>query len=55
MLIGIDSEMKIGIISSEVDKYTAIKVPNDINLEEYKFVAEAENPHCGTIPNNSPY
>ena len=48
--IGIDSEINIGIISSEVDKYTAISVPIEINLEEYKLVAEAENPHCGKIP-----
>ena len=43
--------MNIGIISSDVDKYTAINVPIDINLDEYKLVAEAENPHCGKIPN----
>ena len=27
----------------------------DINLDEYKLVAEAENPHCGKIPNNPSY
>ena len=54
-LTGIASEINIGIISSDVDKYTAINVPIDINLDEYKLVAEAENPHCGKIPNNPSY
>ena len=52
------SDKNIGIISSDVDKYTAISVPKLITLAEYKFVADAEKPHCGitpTIPpNNGP-
>ena len=43
ILIGIASEINIGIISSDVDKYTAINVPIDINLDEYRLVADAEN------------
>ena len=55
---GIVSEINIGNISSDVVKYTEISVPSVITLAEYKFVADTENPHCGTIPtippNNGP-
>ena len=46
--------IKNGIISSDVDKYTAISVPKLITLAAYKFVADAENPHCGIIPTADP-
>ena len=49
-----DSEIKIGSISSEVDKYTAINVPNVITLAAYKLVADTEKPHCGKIPKTLP-
>ena len=46
MIIGeTASDIKIGNISSHVDKYTAISVPNVITLPAYKLVAETENPH----------
>ena len=54
-----DSEINIGSISSDVDKYTDISVPSVITLAAYKFVADTENPHCGNmpnmLPNNGPY
>ena len=48
--IGTASDKKIGNISSEVDKYTAIKVPSVITLAAYKLVAETENTHSGKTP-----
>ena len=39
------SEIKIGNISSEVDKKIAINVPNDTTLPAYRLAAEAEKPH----------
>ena len=48
------SDMNIGSISSDVDKYTAISVPNVITRPAYKFVADTENPHCGNAPNILP-
>ena len=51
---GVPSDNIIGIISSEVAKYTAINVPKLIILVAYKFVATTENPHCGTVPNKPP-
>ena len=42
---GTCSDKKIGNISSEVDKYTAINVPIDIIFATYKFDAEALKPH----------
>ena len=47
-------EIKIGSISSEVDKKTANNVPNDITPPEKRLAAAAENPHCGTIPKRPP-
>lgn len=55
MIIGeTASDINIGSISSEVDKYTAISVPNVITLPAYKFVADTEKPHCGNTPNMLP-
>ncbi len=48
------SDINIGNISSDVDKYTAISVPNVITRPAYKFVAETEKPHCGNIPSILP-
>ena len=48
------SDINIGNISSEVDKYTAIKVPNVMTLAEYRLVADTENPHCGNTPKTLP-
>ena len=54
VVIGTASDKKIGNISSEVERYTAINVPNVITLAAYKLVAETENPHCGNIPSIPP-
>ena len=55
VITGTCSDSNIGNISSDVDKYTAIKVPNVITLAAYKLVADTENPHCGNIPSIPPY
>ena len=52
--ISTELEIKIGSISSEVDKNIAIKVPNVITLPAYKLEAAAENPHCGNTPKMLP-
>ena len=52
--ISTPSDINIGNISSDVDRYTAINVPSVITLAAYRFVAETENPHCGTIPKIPP-
>ena len=48
------SDINIGSISSDVDKYTAISVPNVITRPAYKFVADTEKPHCGNAPRTLP-
>ena len=55
VITGTCSDSNIGNISSDVDKYTAIKVPNVITLAAYKLLADTENPHCGNIPSIPPY
>ena len=54
VIAGTASDMNIGSISSDVDKYTAINVPSVITLPAYKLVADTENPHCGNIPKRLP-
>ena len=49
-----DELMKIGIISSEVERNTAISVPAVITPPEYRLAAPAENPHCGMSPMPAP-
>ena len=44
-LIGAALDISIGNISSDVDKYTEIKVPKVIILAAYRLVATTENPH----------
>jgi hypothetical protein len=44
----------IGIASSEVDKYTAMRVQIVTILLLYKAVAITENPHCGSNANRAP-
>ena len=44
-LIGAALDISIGNISSDVDKYTEIKVPKVIILAAYRLVAATENPH----------
>ena len=53
-MIPTEEEIRIGSISSDVDRYTAISVPMVIILPEYRLEAAAENPHWGMIPNNAP-
>ena len=48
------SEIKMGSISSEVDRKTAIRVPAVIRPPEYRLEAAAENPHWGTAPRAAP-
>ena len=48
------SEIRIGSISSDVDRKTAIIVPTVMTPPEYRFAAAAENPHCGTTPRIPP-
>jgi len=48
------SPIRIGNISSEVDKYIDINVPKEIIRVAYKLVAITEKPHCGTAPNIEP-
>ena len=48
------SDRNTGIISSEVDKKTASKVPMVTTFPAYKLAAAAEKPHCGKAPNNPP-
>ena len=48
------SEIRIGSISSDVDRKTAIIVPTVMTPPEYRFAAAAENPHCGTTPSIPP-
>ena len=45
----------IGNISSEVDRYTAIKVPTVITRPAKRLDAAAENPHCGITPRSPPH
>ena len=47
-------EIKIGNISSDVDKKIAINVPKEITLPAYNPAADAEKPHCGTAPKIPP-
>ena len=54
VVIGAPSDNNIGIISSEVARYTEIKVPSVIILVAYKFVAATEKPHCGIVPSKPP-
>ena len=42
---GTCSDIKSGIISSEVERYIAISVPSVMTLPAYRFEAAAENPH----------
>ena len=49
-----DELIKIGIISSEVERNTAISVPAVITPPEYRLAAPAENPHCGMSPMPAP-
>jgi hypothetical protein len=51
---GAFSEIRIGIISSDVDKKIAIKVPSVITPPEYNEAAAAEKPHCGKVPAAAP-
>ena len=48
------SAIKIGIISSLVDKYTENSVPREMILVTYKLVAATEKPHWGIIPRKLP-
>ena len=48
------SEIKIGSISSEVDRKTAIRVPTEITPPANRLEAAAEKPHCGRIPTAAP-
>ena len=47
-------EMRMGSISSEVDKKTASSVPSVITLPEKKLAAAAEKPHWGISPSTPP-
>ena len=40
--------------TSYTAKYIDIKVPNEIILVMYRFVAITEKPHCGINPSNDP-
>ena len=53
-LIGAALDISIGNISSEVDKYTEIRVPKVIIFAAYRLVAATEKPHCGNIPKALP-
>lgn len=46
--------MRIGSISSDVDKYIEKRVPKVITLAAYKLDAKAEKPHWGIMPNEAP-
>ena len=48
------SEINTGNISSDVERYIAIRVPNVITLPAYRLDAAAENPHCGNTPSIAP-
>ena len=48
------SDIKIGSISSDVERKTASSVPIEISPPEYRLAAAAENPHCGTTPTAAP-
>ena len=48
------SAMKMGSISSEVERNTAISVPNVITRPAYSVAAAAENPHWGNTPSTAP-
>ena len=47
-------EMKIGTISSDVERNTARRVPVLMTPPEYRLAAAAENPHCGMMPTAEP-
>ena len=49
------SDIRIGSISSEVDRNTAISVPMVITLPAYILDAVTENPHWGKIPRTDPH
>ena len=48
-------EIMIGNISSEVERYTAIRVPTVSTRPEKRLEAAAENPHCGITPRSPPH
>ena len=51
---GTCSASNSGSISSEVERKTATSVPSVTTRPAYSVAAIAENPHCGTMPNNDP-
>lgn len=53
-IIGTFSDIIIISISSLVDRYIDIKVPNVIILVIYRLVAITEKPHCGIAPSMEP-
>lgn len=48
------AEIKIGSISSDVLRKTAIRVPAVITPPEYRLAAAADSPHCGIRPSPAP-
>ena len=51
---GTCSAMKMGSISSDVDRNTANSVPSVMTRPAQSVAATAENPHCGTTPTTAP-
>ena len=51
---GTCSERRMGSISSEVDRYTAISVPTVMTRPAYRDEAPAEKPHWGNAPSRDP-
>ncbi|MBR6839760.1 MAG: hypothetical protein IKM82_04140, partial [Oscillospiraceae bacterium] len=47
-------ESRIGSISSEVERNTAISVPLVISPSVNRLAVAAENPHCGITPSALP-
>ena len=48
------SEMKMGSISSEVERKTESNVPIEMRPPAYRLDAAAEKPHWGTTPTRAP-
>ena len=48
------SDIRIGSISSDVDRTIATSVPTVITLPVKRFAAAAEKPHCGIAPTSAP-
>ena len=51
---GTCSAMKMGSISSDVERNTANSVPNVMTRPAHSVAAAAEKPHWGTTPTTAP-